>query len=133
MSRERQGYESEEIMSKHISLNKLSEIVKQSCAVQNIAQEQLCELTGISRNTIRRIEQKEYIPSISQLEKLAEVLNFEIRDLFIEANNSIVFTSLSASGLVVDDESHLMEMMLVARQQIMLRRALYNRESEKRW
>lgn len=45
-------------MSKHISLNKLSEIVKQSCAVQNIAQEQLCELTGISRNTIRRIEQK---------------------------------------------------------------------------
>lgn len=127
MNREGRGYESEEIMGKHISLTKLSEIVKQSCAMQNITQEQLCELTGINRNIIGRIERKGYIPSVSQLEKLAEVLNFEIRDLFIEGSEPIVFTSLRASDLVVDDESHLMEMMLVARQQIMLRRALYNR------
>lgn len=127
MNRERREYESEEIMDKHVSLNKLSGIMKQSCAMQNITQEQLCELTGIDRNTIGRIEQKSYIPSVSQLEKLAEVLNFKIRDLFIEANNPIVFTSLHASGLTIDAESHLMEMMLAARQQIMLRKALYDK------
>ncbi|WP_373245839.1 helix-turn-helix transcriptional regulator [Lacrimispora indolis] len=127
MNRERRGYESEEIMGKYISLNKLSEIVKQSCAMQNITQERLCELTDINRNIIGRIKRNGYIPSVSQLEKLAEVLNFKIRDLFIEANNPIVFTSLHASGLTIDAESHLMEMMLVARQQIMLRRALYDR------
>lgn len=127
MNRERRGYESEEIMGKYISLNKLSEIVKQSCAMQNITQERLCELTDINRNIIGRIERNGYIPSVSQLEKLAEVLNFKIRDVFIEANNPIVFTSLHASGLTIDAESHLMEMMLVARQQIMLRRALYDR------
>ena len=126
MNRERRGYESEEIMGKYISLNKLSEIVKQSCAMQNITQERLCELTDINRNIIGRIERNGYIPSVSQLEKLAEVLNFKIRDLFIEANNPIVFTSLHASGLTIDAESHLMEMMLVARQQMMLRRALYD-------
>lgn len=41
-------------------------------------------MTGIHRGMISRIESLDYIPSIDQLHAIAEVLNFEVVDLFEE-------------------------------------------------
>ena len=51
---------------------------------KNMTQGQLSQLTGIHRTMIGRIENKDYIPTIEQLQNLGEVLNFEIVDLFEE-------------------------------------------------
>ena len=48
-----------------------------------LTQAQLAEKTGINRLMIGRIENQEYTPSIEQLEKLAEVLQFDPTELFI--------------------------------------------------
>ncbi len=44
---------------------------------KNITQQQLADLTNINRAMISRLESMDYIPSIPQLEKLGEVLDFE--------------------------------------------------------
>lgn len=52
----------------------------------NITQAQLSEITGINRTMIGRIEREDYIPTIPQLEKLAEVLQFDPLQLFMSGN-----------------------------------------------
>ena len=52
----------------------------------NITQVQLSEITGINRTMIGRIEREDYIPTIPQLEKLAEVLQFDPLLLFMSGN-----------------------------------------------
>ena len=47
-----------------------------------LTQAQLAEKTGIHRGMIGRIENEDYIPTIEQLQKLGEVLDFEVVDLF---------------------------------------------------
>lgn len=114
---------------KKLSLIDLANTVKNNRAEKNITQEQLCEKTGINRNTIGRIERMDYIPTIPQLEKLAEVLNFDVDKLFVESNHPTVFTAFRGPHLTQEERAgadHLMEMMLVARQQIMLRKALHH-------
>lgn len=51
---------------------------------QKLTQAQLAEMTGIHRGMISRIESLDYTPSIEQLHAIAEVLNFEVVDLFEE-------------------------------------------------
>lgn len=60
----------------------------------------------------------DYIPTIPQLEKLVEVLNFDVEKLFVDNNYPAVFTALRGSHLTQEEGAgadHLMEMMLVAR------------------
>uniref|UniRef100_UPI003D0EF69D nucleotide sugar dehydrogenase n=1 Tax=Enterococcus faecium TaxID=1352 RepID=UPI003D0EF69D len=52
-----------------------------------MTQQQLAVATGINRALISRLESLDFIPSIQQLESLAEVLNFEPTDLFINESN----------------------------------------------
>lgn len=114
---------------KHLSLVDLAETIKNNRTKKEITQEQLCEKTGINRNMIGRIERMDYIPTIPQLEKLAEVLDFEIDTLFVENNQPTVFTAFRGSKLSDEERAgadHLMEMMLAARQQMMLRKALHH-------
>ena len=47
-----------------------------------MTQAQLAEATGINRGMISRLESCDYIPSIEQLQSIAEVLHFEVVDLF---------------------------------------------------
>lgn len=49
---------------------------------QKLTQAQLAEMTGINRGMISRLESCDYTPSIDQLQYIAEVLNFEVVDLF---------------------------------------------------
>ncbi|MDD7162797.1 MAG: nucleotide sugar dehydrogenase [Candidatus Ornithospirochaeta sp.] len=51
---------------------------------KGFTQKDLSDRTGINRVMIGRLENKEYMPSIIQLEKLGEVLDFEVTDLFEE-------------------------------------------------
>lgn len=69
---------------KKLSMKKLSEKVQHLRKEKAITQQQLSEMTGINRSMISKLESETYIPSIEQLEKLAEVLDFEIIDLFTE-------------------------------------------------
>lgn len=118
----------EVIRMKRLSLADLAETIKSNRIEKGITQ-QLCKKTGINRNMIGRIERMDYIPTIPQLEKLAEVLDFDVDRLFVENNQSTVFTAFRGSKLSDEERAgaeHLMEMMLAARQQIMLRKALHH-------
>lgn len=113
---------------KQLSQDVLSDMIKTRRKEKKITQEQLCDLTGINRSMIGRIERKDYIPSISQLEKLAEILDFEIEELFVNTDKPTVFTAFRGANLTPQEQEgvkHLTTMMLAAKQQIMLHRALY--------
>lgn len=48
-----------------------------------VSQEALATESGINRSILSKIEQGEHIPSISQIETLANIIGFDITDLFI--------------------------------------------------
>ncbi|AQW25207.1 nucleotide sugar dehydrogenase [Clostridium perfringens] len=68
---------------KKLSLSLLAKKVIESRKEKNITQQQLADLTNINRAMISRLESMDYIPSIPQLEKLGEILEFEPISLFI--------------------------------------------------
>lgn len=72
---------------KKLSIQLLSDVILDKRKNRNISQEQLSKLTGINRLMIGRIEKKEYIPSIEQLQALAEALQFDITTLFVEEHS----------------------------------------------
>ena len=67
---------------KKISKELLAKIVKEKRSELNITQNRLSELSEINRAMLSRIENGNYLPTIEQLEKLGEVLNFDFDDLF---------------------------------------------------
>ena len=69
---------------KRLSQEKMVDIVKSLRKSKGLTQEQLSVETGINRQMIGRLEKCEYMPSIPQLEKLAEILGFSVPDLFEE-------------------------------------------------
>lgn len=73
---------------KKLSKKKMSEIITKKRRDKNLTQAQLSRITGIHRGMIGRLENLDYIPSIMQLQKLGEVLDFEIVDLFEEETPS---------------------------------------------
>lgn len=89
---------------KRLSLVDLAETIKNNRTEKGITQEQLCEKTGINRNMIGRIERMDYIPTIPQLEKLAEVLGFEVDRLFVENNQPTVLQLLEAQSFRTRNE-----------------------------
>ena len=80
---------------KKLSADTLSNIITTRRKERNLSQVQLSELTGINRMMIGRIEKKEYTPSIEQLQSLAEILEFNITDLFVEENKPMVQDNIS--------------------------------------
>ena len=69
---------------KRLSLELLADIVTTKRKAKNLTQKQLSEETGIHRSVLSKLEAKNYTPSITQLQSLAEVLDFEPTDLFVE-------------------------------------------------
>ena len=107
---------------------KMIEIVKELRKTKNLTQEQLSVETGINRQMIGRLEKKEYMPSIVQLEKLAEVLGFNIPDLYVE-NEPMVYTAYRSSSMSEEERigaDHMFEMMMASKQQLLLRKAMLN-------
>ena len=71
-----------EVVMKKLSQEKLSEIVRSLRKEKGLTQADLAKSCGINRSIISRLELSDYKPSLDQLEALAEVLGFEISDLF---------------------------------------------------
>lgn len=69
---------------KRISQAALANSIKVNRDARGITQEQLSIMTGINRTMIGRIERMTYMPTIPQLEKLAEVLDFDLGSLLME-------------------------------------------------
>jgi transcriptional regulator with XRE-family HTH domain len=69
---------------KKLSISLLSSTIASQRKEKQLTQKQLSELTGINRTMISRLEKEDYLPSIQQLETLAEVLDFEPTTMFVE-------------------------------------------------
>ena len=67
---------------KKLSISKMADTVSSKRKELKITQVQLAEKTGINRGMLSRLESCDYTPSIDQLQALAEVLDFEVVDLF---------------------------------------------------
>ena len=67
-----------------LSVDKLVETVHRLRKEQGLTQAQLASATGINRAMIGRMENKDYIPTVEQLQALGETLGFEVVDLFVE-------------------------------------------------
>ena len=111
---------------KRLSQEKMAEIVKELRKKKDLTQERLSAETGINRQMIGRLENREYMPSISQLEKLAEILGFDIPDLYVE-NESMVYTAYHSSSMSEKERAgvnHMFEMMMASKQQLLLGKAM---------
>ncbi|ACB86101.1 helix-turn-helix domain-containing protein [Natranaerobius thermophilus] len=114
---------------KKLSTEKLAETVKFKRNENNLTQEELSEQTGINRVMIGRIEKQDFIPSINQLEKLADALEFEITDLLVESDETSSFTAMRREALgenEIEGVETLITMMLSLRQQKVLRSKFKN-------
>ncbi|MDC7286923.1 nucleotide sugar dehydrogenase [Blautia schinkii] len=68
-----------------LSLNILVDTVHRLRKEKGLTQAQLAEVTGMNRAMIGRLENKDYTPSVNQLQVLGEVLGFEVTDMFVES------------------------------------------------
>lgn len=62
----------------------LADTIRRRRKEKGLSQNELADKVRINRSMVGRIENEAYIPSIEQLERLAEVLGFEPTDLFQE-------------------------------------------------
>ena len=67
---------------KKLSITKMTNTIIDKRKAQKLTQAQLAEMTHINRGMISRLESLDYTPSIDQLQAIAEVLDFEVVDLF---------------------------------------------------
>ena len=69
---------------KKLSIEKLVETVHRLRKERGLTQAQLASATGINRAMIGRMENRDYVPTVEQLQALGETLGFEVVDLFVE-------------------------------------------------
>lgn len=69
---------------KKLSVSRMSNLILSQRKEKKLTQQQLADITGISRTMLIRLEKQAYIPSIPQLEALGEALDFEPISLFEE-------------------------------------------------
>ena len=62
---------------KHLSLEKLAEIVTSKRKAMKLSQVVTAERAGMNRSLLSRLEQQEFTPSVDQLLALSEVLEFD--------------------------------------------------------
>ncbi|MBO4884564.1 MAG: helix-turn-helix domain-containing protein, partial [Clostridia bacterium] len=74
---------------KKLSIQLLADTVVSRRKARKLTQAQLAEATGIHRGLISRLESRRFTPSVDQLQALAEVLGFEVTDLFAEAADAV--------------------------------------------
>lgn len=80
---------------KALSYKKMADTIISHRKKMKLTQAQLANITGIHRGMISRMESNDYIPSIAQLQSIAEALNFEVTDLFEETTQRVNKSSLN--------------------------------------
>ena len=111
---------------KRLSQEKMVETIKRLRKEKNLTQKQVSKETGINRQMIGRLEKMQYMPSITQLEELAQLLGFEITDLF-EEREPMVRAAFRSSGMSDEEKrgvDRMFEMMMASKQQLLLREAM---------
>ena len=86
---------------KRLSKSLLAQKVIEARKEKNITQQKLADLTGINRAMISRLESLDYVPSISQLESLGEVLDFEPITLFVNESSNNTLEKCSPLNIAV--------------------------------
>ena len=72
-------------MMKEFSREKLAETIRNRRKQFGLTQQELAERTGINRSMLCRLEKQDYVPSVEQLSRLADVLGFDPAEMFIES------------------------------------------------
>lgn len=86
---------------KYFSNEQLANILLKYRKEQKISQEKLAEQSNINRSVLSKIEKGLHFPSISQLEVLAEVIGFDISDLFVSQKKNINATKTKKYKIAV--------------------------------
>ena len=73
---------------KKLSMTRLAELVSGKRKEKSMTQQELAGATGINRSLLSRLEKKDFIPSIPQLESLGECLGFDPDEAFTEQSAS---------------------------------------------
>ena len=73
---------------KKLSHSLLADLVATKRKEQNMTQKALADATGINHALISRLEKKDFLPSIPQLEALCETLGFEPDEVFVDNTNN---------------------------------------------
>lgn len=86
---------------KRISLSLLADTVIHNRKEKKLTQQQLSNMTGINRAMISRLEKQDFLPSITQLEKLGEVLEFEPVSMFVEEKTADTVSERTPMNIAV--------------------------------
>ena len=69
---------------KNFSISKLAETILTQRKLLGLTQQDLADMAGINRSMLCRLENQDYIPSLDQLTRLANALQFDVANVFIE-------------------------------------------------
>ena len=69
---------------KNFSISKLAQTILTQRKLLNLTQQELADKAGINRSMLCRLENQDYVPSLDQLTRLANTLQFDVADVFIE-------------------------------------------------
>ena len=86
---------------KKLSFALLADTISQKRREKNYTLQQLSELTGINRAMISRLEKQDYQPSLAQLERLGEVLDFEPVSMFVDPESDNIETKSAPMNIAV--------------------------------
>lgn len=117
---------------KKINIKKLSKLMIEERKKRGFTQEQFGKITGVNRQIIGRIEQEKVIPSLSQLDKILEILELDFNSIVEESNTDDVFMSMRGEVKTEEEKDGLdkmISMMLCLKKHSQLRRAYYGKES----
>lgn len=74
---------------KNFSISKLAQTILSQRKLLGFTQQELADRAGINRSMLCRLENQDYIPSLDQLTRLANTLQFDVADVFIEYNKPV--------------------------------------------
>ncbi|MGQ7370529.1 nucleotide sugar dehydrogenase [Streptococcus suis] len=83
------------------SQSALAKIVFETRKNKGLSQQALSDATGINRAMISKIEKGDYIPSIPQLLRLAQVLEFDLASLFVTNSNTSSETRVEKTNIAI--------------------------------
>ena len=86
---------------KKLSAQLLADTVTARRKAMKLTQAALAKTTGINRALLSRLESKDFMPSIEQLQALAEALHFDPTDLFVETGNEVPVQTVSSCRIAV--------------------------------
>lgn len=73
---------------KKLSMDKFVNTVRALRKEKGLTQAQLADATGMNEAMIGRMENRDYVPTVEQMQSLGETLGFEVVDLFVEEKNA---------------------------------------------